>query len=145
MGLLEARGAETGKSYEELERGWCLGDGDFRQKILDRAEGLLSSVKRESVSGLAVKEHDELEAERLLKAGMLKLGLEAKDLAKMAKSAVEKRALAGWLAKHTMASGSWLAQRLVMGHISSVTQAKAWCRDNKEGERWLKKLEKKSR
>jgi REP element-mobilizing transposase RayT len=138
---LEAKGGKTGKSYKELERGWCLGDGDFRQQMLDKAEGVLSSIKRESVSGSAVKEHNEYEAEKLLPDGISKLGLAHADLAKMSKSSLEKKALAAWLAKHTMASGAWIATRLMMGHPSSVTQAKAWCRKSKEGQKWLSKLD----
>ncbi len=138
---LEAKGAETGKSYSELERGWCLGDGDFRQQLLDKAERALSSIKRESVSGSAIKEHDENEASKLLKEGVLKLGLGHADFAKMPKSAVEKKALAAWLGKNTLASGVWIATHLMMGHPSSVTQAKAWCRETKEGQKWLGKLE----
>jgi putative transposase len=138
---LEAKGAETGQSYRELERGWCLGDGDFRQKMLDKVEEATRAVKRESVSGSAIKEHNENEADKLFAEGISRLGIGHADLAKMAKSAVEKKALAGWLAKHTMASGAWIASRLEMGHISSVTQAKAWCRETKEGQKWLGKLE----
>ena len=138
---LAAKGAKTGKSYSELERGWCLGNGDFRQRMLDKAEVVLSSIKRESVSGSAVKEHSEYEAGQLLTKGISKLGIAHADLAKMTKSAVEKKALAAWLAKHTMASGAWIATRLIMGHPSSVTQAKAWCRESKEGQKWLSKLD----
>ncbi len=142
--FLEAKGAETGESYSELQRGWCLGDGDFRQRMLDKAEGVLSSINRESVSGSAVKEHNEYQAEKLLAKGLLKLGIDPADLPNMNKSAVEKKALAAWLAKNTLASAAWITTQLNMGHPSSVTQAKAWCRNNKEGKKWLKKLESKS-
>jgi len=138
---LEAKGAGTGESYSELQRGWCLGDGDFRQRMLDKAEKVLSNLKRESVSGSAIKEHNEYEAEKLIVKGISTLGIDHADLAKMNKSAVEKKALAAWLAKHTLASGAWIATRLIMGHPSSVTQAKSWCRESKEGKKWLSKLD----
>lgn len=47
----EVQGAEPGIGYEELRRGWCLGDGDFRQKMLDRAKKALEGKKLESVMG----------------------------------------------------------------------------------------------
>jgi len=59
----------------------------------------------------------------------------------MKKSAEEKKALATFLAKNTLAPAAWIAKRLVMGHPSSITQAKAWCRNSKEGKKWLKALE----
>ena len=63
------------------------------------------------------------------------------DLSSMSKSAVEKKALAGWIGGNTLAPSKWIAVSLSMGHPSSVTQAKAWCRDSKDGKKWLGKLE----
>ena len=73
---------------------------------------------------------------------MIRLGIKNEDLLKMKKSAVEKKVLAAWLTKHTLAHRKWVATTLIMGHPSSVTQAKAWCRESKEGEKWLTMLEK---
>ncbi len=141
LNYLEAKGAETGESYSKLMRGWCLGDGDFKQKMLDKVEGVLSSTKRESVSGSTMREHNEYEAGKMLLEGLAKLGIRHEDLASMSKSAVEKKALAGWIGGNTLAPSKWIAVSLSMGHPSSVTQAKAWCRDSKDGKKWLGKLE----
>jgi putative transposase len=140
LNFLEAKGANTGESYRELEQGWCLGDGSFKQKVLDKAESLLSKAKRENLSGSAVRAHDEHAAQEYLYEGLKKLSLRFEDLEGMLKSAVEKKALAVWLAQNTLAPSAWIASNLSMGHTSSVTQAKIWCRETKEGKKWLSKL-----
>ena len=140
MKYIEAKGLEDGESYEELRRGWCLGDGNFRQRMLDKAEKALSVTKKGSLSGSAVRKHNENDAGKMLVEGLQRLGISSEALPKMKKSAVEKQALATWLAKNSLASSEWIATHLSMGHPSSVTQAKAWCRESKEGQKWLAKL-----
>ena len=136
----EVQDGEPGIGYEELRRGWCLGDGSFRQRMLDKAEEALKKTKRESLMGAAVREHGEGEAVKLLDEGIEKLGISPEWLERMNKSAPEKKALAAWLAGQTLAGTEWIAQVLWMGHRSSVSQAKKWVRETKEGRKWLLKL-----
>ncbi len=51
----EVQGGKAGMGYDELRRGWCVGDGEFRQKMLDLAEKALEGKKRESHSGGVVR------------------------------------------------------------------------------------------
>ena len=136
----EVQGAEPGIGYEELRRGWCLGDGDFRQKMLDRAKKALEGKKLESVMGAAVREHGETEAAKLLAEGLEKLKLDSDDLEGMAKSAPEKKALAAWLSQQTLVPADWIAAELHMGHGSLVSRSKKWVRETKDGRKWLLKL-----
>ncbi|MCP5536642.1 MAG: transposase [Akkermansiaceae bacterium] len=136
----EVQGAEPGIGYEELRRGWCLGDGGFRQRMLDKAESVLKDKKRESLMGAAVREHGEAEAVKLLDEGMEKLGLEPEQLEGMLKLSPEKQALAAWLATQTLVGTEWIAGMLHMGHRSNVSAAKKWARETKEGRTWLLKL-----
>lgn len=136
----EVQGAEPGIGYEELRCGWCLGDGTFREKMLDKAEEALQGKSRESLMGAAVREHGEAEAVRLLNEGMGKLGLAAEQLESMLKLAPEKQTLAAWLVSQTLVGTEWIAQILHMGHRSNVSAAKKWMRDTKEGRKWLLKL-----
>ena len=142
---LDARGEEVqgggpGMGYEALRQGWCLGDGNFREQMLDRAEKALRGKKRESLGGAAVKDHGEAEAVTLLRKGMEKLSLDGECLEEMSKSAPEKKALAAWLGGQTFVSTEWIGEKLWMGHRSSVSQAKKWARESKEGRKWLLKL-----
>ena len=87
---MEAKGAETGESYKALNRGWCLGDGDFKQRMLDKAEDILSKNKQESNSGTIQKEHSINAAIRLMSRSLEKLEMHQDMLKKMNKSAISK-------------------------------------------------------
>ena len=136
----EVQGGKVGMGYEELRRGWCLGDGDFRQKMLDLAEKVLEGKKKESLSGDLVREHGEGEFLRLLEEGMEKLELSEESLRDLKKSAPEKKALAAWLVSQTLVGTEQVAEKLAMGHRSSVSQAKRWAKESKEGRKWMYKL-----
>ncbi len=138
--FLEAKGAETGESYKELTRGWCLGSGNFKQKMLDKAETILSRNKRESNCASVQKDHSEGEALKLMIASLKKLNIQLSDLPKMSKSAVEKRAIAAFIAGQTLASTEWIAEQLHMGHRSAISQARRWARESKEAKKWLVRL-----
>lgn len=137
---LEAKGAEIGESYKELSRGWCLGDGDFKQRMLDKAEKILSKNKQESNSGSRQQDHSIGAASRLMLTALKKLEINVDQLPEMSKSVVEKKAIAAKLANQTLAPTKWIAAQLHMGHRSSVSQAKKWSRETKEGKEWMKKL-----
>ncbi len=62
-------------------------------------------------------------AEQALRRGMAALRLSPGALARMAKSAPEKKVLAWWLRRGTTVSLRWLSQRLGMGHFTRVSQA----------------------
>ena len=137
---LEAKGAETGESYKALNRGWCLGDGDFKQRMLDKAEDILSKNKQESNSGTIQKEHSINAAIRLMSRSLEKLEMHQDMLKKMNKSAIEKKAIAAQIANQTLAPTEWIAAQLHMGHRSAVSQAKKWSKETKEGKAWMKKF-----
>ena len=136
----EVQGAEAGIGYVELRRGWCLGDGDFRQRMLDRAEKALEGKKLASVMGAAVKEHGEAKASKLLAEGLAKLKLNSGDLVGIAKAADEKKALAAWLSQQTLVPAEWIAAKLHMGHGSLVSRSRKWVCVTKEGRKCLLKL-----
>lgn len=128
---------KLGMGYEELQRGWCLGDGDFRQKMLDLAQKAMEGKKVSSVMGEAVREHGENEARRMLTEGLSKLKIQKVQLSSLPKSANEKRALAAWISQNTLVSASWIVEALCMGHASVVSRAKNWAKHTKEGREWV--------
>lgn len=67
--------------------------------------------------------HDERAAERLVSNSMKVLGLKQADLKALPLGSPEKVALAWWLRKQTTVSLRWVADRLIMGHYTRVTQA----------------------
>jgi len=93
-------------------------------------KGALGEKKRESFDGEAVSRHDEMEAERLLQAGMRALGVAGiKEVKRLRKNDKRKQALV-WLVKsRTVVGHEWILERLEMGHRSNVTRALAGFRN----------------
>ncbi|HEY5743876.1 MAG TPA: hypothetical protein VIS99_15220 [Terrimicrobiaceae bacterium] len=67
--------AGTDSEFEELRRGWFLGGEEFPEKLEALAAKVVKDRKRESYSSSALRRHDEVQAARLLEAGLKKLGL----------------------------------------------------------------------
>jgi hypothetical protein len=82
-----------------LRRGWFLGGEEFLERLEGVVKGALGEKKRESFDGEAVSRHDEMEAERLLQAGMRALGVAGiKEVKRLRKNDKRKQALV-WLVK----------------------------------------------
>ena len=113
---------KTEGSEAELRRGWYLGDSGFRDRLLELAEGLVKRVQRGSVSGAAVREHGEREAERLVVGGLKVLGLpvEAGKLRCLKAGEAGKAVVARLLRERTTVGNRWIAGRLGMGHAGGV-------------------------
>ena len=109
-------------AWSSIRRGWYLGDASFRKELLDRLDGVICQQgRRDSFSGEQVREHDELEAERLLRWGVDRLGIKQEELEFLKKSAPVKQALCWLLRKRTIVTNRWLAERLWCGHPSAIS------------------------
>jgi len=115
--------------------GWFLGGEEFLERLEGVVKGALGEKKRESFEGEAVSRHDEIEAERLLRAGIRALGLAGiKEVKRLRKNDKRKQALV-WLVKsRTVAGHEWIPDRLEMGHRSNVTRAMAGFRNGGDRE-----------
>ena len=111
------------RCWKAIRRGWYLGEAPFLAKLKGRLAKALAGRRRESQQGAARAQHDAAAAERLLGEGMKALGLTEVELARMAKGAPEKVALAWWLRARTTVTLRWVGDRLGLGHYSRVTQA----------------------
>ena len=105
--------------WKDIRRGWCLGDAPFRKEMLERLDDSLESRRRESFSGEDVARHDEVEAERLVRAGMQTLSLAEDDLEQLIKSAPAKYAIAWLVRRHTSVRTRWIKDRLSMGSATN--------------------------
>ena len=97
--------------FRAVERGWCLGDEQFRQELLEQVKERPGPVH----FGEAVQEASEVQAERLVSAGLRRLGWGEQDLVCWPKGDGKKVALARELRSRTTMPLSWIAQRLKMG------------------------------
>ena len=106
--------------WDHIRRGWCFGTDEFKEEMLERID--LSSGQRDSFSGDEVGAHDELDAERLVTAGMVVLGLDENRLTGLKKGAEEKTLLAWLVRKNTAVSNAWIADRLKMGRADCLSR-----------------------
>jgi hypothetical protein len=107
----ERRASESAQEWKSVRRGWCLGDEQFREELLEQA------VKKSGEHHQAQerKEGVEQKAERIVREGLHRLRWTVKDLRGTRKGAAEKVAIARRLRRETTISLKWIAARLEMG------------------------------
>gem|GEM_PF-634124 len=107
--------AEYDAQWQEIRRGWFLGDDAFRKALLEHIDGAMAGKQRSSFSGEQVRSHDEVEAERLVIRGLKALGLTDESLDGLKKNCPEKVAVAWLVRRNTCVRNDWIVQRLSMG------------------------------
>jgi len=105
------------QEFKPMERGWCLGDEQFRQELLEQAGGMAGA----SHFGEMVQEAAENRAERMVTAALKRLRWEEGDLAARRKGDPHKVKLAWELRAQTTMPLAWIAQRLSMGSRGYLT------------------------
>ena len=118
-----AEAAEQAEEWRKLQRGWYLGSENFRDRLMDRVDGIVAGRKRNSYHGESLRAHDEREAAKLLAAGLDRLGLTAKMVVSLKKTDPRKQALAWLIKTRTVVRDEWLIARLEMGHRSNISRA----------------------
>jgi putative transposase len=141
---LEARAAEGGKITPEatkaLKQGWHLGPESFRDRLLGLLDGAKKIRLKGSQAGGPLREHGAAEAERLLLMALpaLELPTITRELALLRKSDPRKAAVAILLRNRTAVANGWIAERLAMGHASTVSRL---AKDESAHSPTLRKLE----
>ena len=117
QGMERRRSEDLRAEFKPVERGWCLGDEEFRRELLEQ----VSKVPGSSLYGEAVQEAVEARAERMLAESLKAMGWTEKDLTTRRKGAPEKVKLAVKLRGATTMPLAWIAQRLAMGSRGYLT------------------------
>ncbi len=116
--LASDRPWQADRHWARIRRGWYIGSPTFKEYLLERIE---LQGKRQSFSGEAVQEHDERDAERVVRVGLAHLGLSEETLRTLPKGADEK-ALVAWLVRRrTAVPNAWIAHRLRMGRADCLS------------------------
>jgi len=105
------RGEGAEQAFKPLERGWCLGDEEFRRELLEQVR----TRPGPSHFGEAVQEAVEVRAERLVVEALKRLGWTEPVLRAKRKGHPSKVALARELRSQTTMPLAWIAERLWMG------------------------------
>jgi hypothetical protein len=109
-----------------LERGWCFGTSEFKEKMIDKLDAMPMAGKYKKANGYSGKEirdHGERAAREWIEKGLLVMELEWSDLAGMPKMDARKAMLARVVRRHTRMGLEWISATLGMGVRSSVTRA----------------------
>lgn len=127
--------AEVAQEWRALQRGWYLGSESFRDRLMDRVDGIVAGRKRASYRREGLGAHDEKEALRLLAGGLDRLGLTANTVLSLRKTDPRKQALAWLIKTRTVMRDEWLVARLQMGHRSNISRAVSLFRTSSDRER----------
>ena len=121
---------------------WCLGGEEFRDRMMERIEGLLEGKESDSIRGADIRETGERQAEKLISKGLKVVMLRSDELEHLAKGDSRKQALAWLVRSRTTASTKWIAKRLMMGDPSNVSRAVRVIQNSKDIDirRWKKQL-----
>jgi REP element-mobilizing transposase RayT len=117
QGMEKRRQEDLGEEFKAVERGWYLGDEEFRQELLEQVTAKPSF----SHYGEIVQEAAEAQAERLIKSGLKRLKWTEKDLSARRKGDAGKVKLASELRSKTTMPLLWIANRLKMGSRGYLT------------------------
>ena len=115
------RGEDLGGEFKRVERGWCLGGEEFRQELLEQVD----TRSGPSHFGEAVQEAEGVQAERLVVAGLKRMGWSEADLKARRKGEPGKVELAAELRSQRTMPLAWIAERLNMGsrgHLAWLLQ-----------------------
>jgi hypothetical protein len=115
------RGEDWRGEFRRVERGWCLGGEPFRRERLEQ----VSTRPGPSHFGEAVQEAERAQAERLVVAGLKRMGWSEADLKTRCKGEPRRVALAWALRSRTTMLLEWVAGRLSMGtraHVAWLLQ-----------------------
>ncbi|MCH8510743.1 MAG: transposase [Kiritimatiellae bacterium] len=136
MRFEEDPGAGIRGAFEkQMKRGWYIGSEEFRER-LDAL--LLGRAENDNHRGDQRKAHGPAEAERLIGKALEVLGWEEETLLSAKSVQAEKQAVAWLINSHTSVSGTWITERLRMGHRTNCSRAISRFRHGKGSE--VKKL-----
>ncbi len=116
-------GGETEEEWKRLRRGWYVGSEGFRDRLMDRIDGLVKGRKRTSYRPDGLRRHDEREAERRLEQGCKALAVAVPELWGRKQTDLIKQAVAWHVKRHSTISDAWICEKLEMGSRTNVHRA----------------------
>jgi len=127
---------EADEQWQKIRRGWAFGSDEFFAKMRVAVDSAVSGKRRDSFMGEEILQHDQQEAERLLKLGLKKFGLLEADLPSLKKGDPKKKVIAWLVRKHTHVKIEWITTRLNMGNRSNFSRYIRAVESAERGELW---------
>ncbi len=111
-----------------LERGWCFGSEEFREKMSllvgdSKADTGSTTSKANGYTGRQIDDHAEATARLWIERGLEVLALSKADLETINKTDWRKAMIVRSIRKHSSVKLEWIAKELHMGVRSGVTRA----------------------
>jgi REP element-mobilizing transposase RayT len=120
---LARAGRQSEEPLEVFRRGWVIGGKAFRDRMVDRIEGLLAKKVGEPFARSERHRDHGLElAQRLLDVGLDYFELTPADLRSLRKGDARKRIIGHLISRNTTAGLAWIGQRLQMGERTRVSR-----------------------
>jgi len=127
----DPRAAGRGELDKQIRRGWYLGPEAFRDRLDDM---LMGQSGKDTHRSSQRKDHGPAEAERLLKQALHEMGWSEEELLNARSVVPEKQGVAWLLMTQTAVTGTWIAERLRMGHRTNCSRAISRFRHGKSQE-----------
>lgn len=118
----EARRAENSEEFEQVRRGWCFGDDQFRTELLERVEG----EARGHHFGEEIHEASEAKATRIVDEELRRALWSEAELKLRQKGDPQKIRIARRLRSETTMTLQWVATRLHMGTKTHLSHLLYW-------------------
>ena len=115
-GMEERRAEERSDQWKTVRRGWCLGEKQFREKLLKHLHKMGSAHR----SIEKVRHSGEQKARGIIAEELAKMGRRKADLGRWRKGDERKVRIALQLRRETTVSKRWVANQLKMGSVSNV-------------------------
>ena len=115
----ERRGRAEPGEWKAIRRGWCLGEEEFREELL---EAMSEPMGRRYYGGAERQESDEAKAEAILAEELKRRKWDGAALQAKRKGDKEKVKMAQRLRGETTMTLSWIAKRLAMGAAGYAAQ-----------------------
>ena len=121
---LESRRDDASGAFDNVRRGWCFGDDQFRQELLARVEGEAGSQH----FGSEIHEAAEAKASRIIDEELRRAVWSAAELKLRLKGDPGKVVIARRLRAETTVTLQWIAAQLHMGTKSHLSHLLYWQR-----------------
>lgn len=112
---------EADGQWRTIRRGWAYGSDEFRLRVQDCLDAVVSGKCHDSFLGEEIRMHDEREAERLFQQGLACCGIAEDDLTGLRKGDARKKVIAWHIRKNTSVRVEWITKRLQMGSTSNFS------------------------
>ena len=133
------------KGMESIRGGWYLGEQGFKDKLLGLMDKAGAKIRvRGNLAGVAVRAHDEKEAERIIRivGAEMELPGSAADLELLRKGESSKVMCAAMVKRRTSVKNDRLASRLRMDHPAAMSQLVSRILKDPKSQKFLKKYDK---